>query len=270
VTAVAVADMVCAAGRRVTAGQCHGWATADAAISLHPDAVLIPGDLQYEVGSARDFAQAYAPTWGRLRAITHPAPGNHEYYSDGADPYYQYFGAAAGDPGKGWYSVDLGAWHIVSLNSSCSQVGGCGEGSPQYRWLEADLAAHPARCTLAMWHHPRWSNSNHGDHEEVAPFTSALYAAGAEVILGGHDHVYERFEPRSPDGARDLSRGIRQFVVGMGGRSHYRIHHEAGLEAFDADTFGVLELTLRPDGYDWRFVPEAGGSYADAGSASCH
>ncbi len=267
---VAVADIACAAGRRPTADECHQQATADLAGTLDPDVVLAPGDLQYESGSAADFAASYAPAWGRLKAITWPAPGNHEYKTDGAAGYFDYFGAAAGPRGKGWYSRDLGAWHIVALNSNCDDVGGCDAQSPQGRWLRADLAAHRNRCVLALWHHPRWSHGKHGDHDSVAPFLEALDRAGAEVVLAGHDHNYQRFEPRGPDGARDDASGIRQFVVGSGGRSHYTIDGSEGLEAGDDDTFGVLSMTLRPDGYDWRFVGAPDGTVGDSGSATCH
>ncbi len=267
---VAAADIACSPGRRPTADECRQQATSDLALGLDPDAVLVPGDLQYEGGSADDFAEAYAPTWGRLRAITWPAPGNHEYKTDGAAGYFDYFGAAAGPRGKGWYSRDLGTWHIVSLNSNCDEAGGCDPESPQGRWLRADLTAHRNRCVLALWHHPRWSHGKHGDHDSVAPFLEALHEAGAEVVLTGHDHNYQRFEPRRPDGARDDARGIRQFVVGSGGRSHYTINGTEGLEAGDDDTFGVFSMTLRPDGYDWRFVGEPGGRVGDSGSATCH
>jgi acid phosphatase type 7 len=230
--------------------------------------VLVLGDLQYEDGTAAGFRQVYDPTWGRVRSITHPAIGNHEYESGGGG-YFDHFGAAAGPQGEGWYSFDLGAWHLVALNSNCDRVG-CGTGSVQERWLAADLAAHPNRCTLAFWHHPRWSGGEHGDDPLVAPLLQDLYAAGADVVLNGHDHDYERFAPLDPAGAPDPARGLREFVVGSGGRSHYRVTPSARTQAYTDATFGVLELTLRRTGYDWSFRPEAGGRWTDTGSAGCH
>ncbi|MFZ0161116.1 MAG: metallophosphoesterase [Kineosporiaceae bacterium] len=267
---VVAADIACAPGERPEPDRCHQKATADLAVRLRPDAVLVPGDLQYEQGAAADFAGSYDPSWGRLRAITWPAPGNHEYKTGGAAGYFDYLGAVAGPRGSGWYSIDLGAWHVIALNSNCDEVGGCGAGSAQERWLRADLAAHRQACVLAFWHHPRWSHGTHGDTASVGPFMQDLYRAGADVVLTGHDHDYQRFEPRTPDGVRDEARGIRQFVVGTGGRSHYAINGDTGLEAGNDDTFGVLSMTLRPGGYDWRFVPEPGRTFTDAGSATCH
>jgi 3',5'-cyclic AMP phosphodiesterase CpdA len=186
--------------------------------------------------------------------------------------YFGYFGAVAGDPAQGWYSYDIGSWHVVVLNSNCARVGGCIAGSPQEQWLQADLAAHPAACTLAYWHHPRWSSgTNHGSNASVDAFWRDLYAAGVEVVLNGHEHNYERFAPQTPDGAADPESGIREFVVGTGGRSHYPM--AAALPNSDVrntDTFGVLALTLHADGYDWEFVPEAGQSFTDSGSGTCH
>ena len=276
VTVVAVGDIACDPnsssfhGGTGTASNCHQMATSDVALSLHPDVALPLGDTQYEDGTAEGYARSYAPSWGRLLSISRPAVGNHEYLTSHASAYFDYFGAAAGERDKGYYSFDAGSWHLISLNSNCSQAGGCKADSPQGRWLAADLAAHPTQCVLAYFHHPRWSHGEHGDNDGVAPFISTLYAAGAEVVLSGHDHDYERFTPLTPDGAPDPARGVRQFVVGSGGRNHYRTTTGATTEAMNADTFGVLQLTLRPGAYDWRFVPEAGGSYTDSGSANCH
>jgi uncharacterized repeat protein (TIGR01451 family) len=206
-----------------------------------------------------------------VKPLIHPAVGNHEYLTAGAAGYFQYFGAAAGDPTQGYYSFDIGSWHLIALNSNCSKVGGCGPGSPQETWLRRDLEAHPADCTLAYWHHPRFSSGEHGSFVSTQPLWQALYDAGTELVLSGHDHDYERFAPQTAAGVADAGRGIRQFVVGTGGRNRYALGPAiANSEARDATTFGVLELTLHPAGYDWRFVPEAGGGFADAGSASCH
>ena len=234
--------------------------------------VFTTGDNAYESGSASEFSDCYDPTWGRYKSRTKPSLGNHEYYTPGASGYFAYFGKAAGDPKKGYYSYDLGEWHIISLNSMCENVGGCGATSPMVTWLKGDLADHPSTCTLAYWHHPVFSSgSEHGNDPKMKPSWDVLYAAGAEVVLNGHDHDYERFAPQSPSGAADSAKGIREFVVGTGGRElrpfgAIRAHSEV----HDADTFGVLQLTLHPDGYEWKFVPVAGKSFTDSGTSSCH
>jgi hypothetical protein len=228
------------------------------------------GDNAYPRGTAANFEECYDPTWGAFMAITRPSPGNHE--AAGSSAYFDYFGAAAGEPGKGYYSYDLGSWHVISLNSNCSAlVGGCAPGSPQEQWLKADLAAHSNACTLAYWHHPRFSSGMHGDHSIVAPFWDDLYQAGADVVLNGHDHDYERFAPLNPSGQSDPAQGIRQFIVGTGGaelREFNRIHPTS--ERQIAGINGVLEMNLHPDGYDWQFVTAPNGRTADSGSASCH
>jgi hypothetical protein len=232
--------------------------------------VFTTGDNVYSSGTAAEFATCYDPSWGRHKARTRPAPGNHDYYTPGARGYYSYFGAAAGDPATGYYSYDLGTWHIVVLNSNCAAVGGCGAGSAQERWLRADLAAHPTTCTLAYWHHPRFSSGGHGNTVAVQAIWQALYDAGADVVLNGHDHTYERFAPQTPTGIRDEARGMREFVVGTGGRSHYPITTPiANSEVHNTDTFGVLKMTLHPTSYAWEFVPVAGSTFTDQGSAAC-
>ena len=235
-----------------------------------PGTVLTLGDNVYERGTTEEFAQCYNPTWGRHRPRTRPTLGNHEYGTGSAAPYFAYFGAAAGDPAKGYYSYDLGSWHVVSLNDSCSRVGGCHAGSPQETWLRADLAAHPAACTLAVLHRPRFSSgAEHGGAADVAPFYRALYDARADVVLAGHEHHYERFAPMSPDGVVEPDRGLRQLVSGLGGRSTYPFGTpQPGSEVRWNGGFGVLGLTLRPDGYDWRFHAVA-GTTPDSGSGTC-
>lgn len=253
--------------------QCRQRATSDLLLTIAPDAVLTLGDNQYSTGTYDQFMASYDPTWGRLKGITRPAVGNHEYGTAGAAGYFQYFGSAAGDPAKGYYSFDIGAWHVVALNSNCTVVD-CSAGSAQTQWLRADLAAHPAACTLAYWHHARFSSGPHGDESQsaaVAPLWQALYDAGADLVLNAHDHDYERFAPQTPAGAADAVRGLREFVVGTGGRSHYQVTTPiANSEVVDSTTFGVLALTLRATGYDWRFVPEAGATFTDSGSQTCH
>ena len=235
-----------------------------------PGMVYTTGDNVYESGTVNQFANCYDPSWGRHKERTRPAAGNHDYMTTGAAGYFNYFGAAAGDPSKGYYSYDLGQWHIIVINSNCSRVGGCNAGSPQEQWLRADLAAHPVTCTLAYWHHPRFSSGEHGSSSAMQPIWQALYDAGADVVLNGHDHDYERFAPQSPTGIADLGRGIREFVVGTGGKNHYAIQLPiANSEVRNSDTFGVLKLTLHPTSYDWEFVPVAGKAFTDAGSASC-
>jgi hypothetical protein len=242
--------------------------------------VLPLGDNQYYCGGFGAFQASYDLSWGRLRSITHPAVGNHEYLASGgsgcsaanagAAGYYKYFGAAAGDPDKGYYSYDIGSWHLIVLNTQCAAAGGCERTSPQGQWLRSDLAAHTNQCLLAYWHIPLFSSGGSAN-TNARPFWDALYAAKADVILNAHDHIYERFAPQTPTRAADPSDGIREFIVGTGGANHTSLAAlAANSEILNTDTFGVLELTLDPDHYTWQFVPEAGGSFTDAGSQTCH
>ncbi len=237
-----------------------------------PGTVMAVGDLAYPSGTAEQFANCYDKTWGRVKSRTRPAPGNHEFHSTGAAPYFDYFAAVAGDPTKGYYSYDLGSWHIIVLNSECDELGGCGSGSPQEKWLRSDLAAHPVACTLAYWHKPLFSSgAKHGDDPEIKPLWQALYDANADVVVNGHDHDYERFAPQNPDGDRDPARGIREFVIGTGGKNTREFGQiESTSEAHNTGTFGILKLTLHANSYDWEFIPIAGATFRDQGSASCH
>ncbi len=254
-----------------TRGACRQKYTSNLLVDGEYAAVLPLGDNQYEGGSLADYRHSYAPSWGRVLDITYPVPGNHEYGTPQAAGYFAYFGRRAGAPARGYYSYDIGAWHLIALNSNCGAVGGCGRGSPQERWLRADLAAHTASCTLAYWHHPRFSSGLHGDDETYIAFWRTLYAAGADVVLVGHDHDYERFAPQDALGRADPARGIREFVVGTGGRSRYPFRlPRPNSEARNFGTYGILTLTLHRNSYDWRFVPEAGKTFTDAGSATCH
>jgi hypothetical protein len=269
----AAGDIACPLGD-APLGACHQGSTAQLLSLLRPDAVLPLGDDQYETGALDAFRSSYAPTWGRFNAIVRPVPGNHEYLTRDAAGYYAYFGARAGNPAGGYYSYDIGAWHLIALNSNCEFVP-CAPGSPQERWLRADLAAHPRRCTLAYWHYPRFTSGPHRNDvaniQSVAPLWRALYAAGADIVLNAHDHDYERFAPQTPAGRADPLHGIREFVVGTGGRDHYPIQRpRPNSERHNDSTYGVLALTLRPDGYSWRFVPEAGAQFTDSGSTRCH
>ncbi len=232
--------------------------------------VIVPGDVAYPNGSASDFARCYAPTWGRFRSRTRPAPGNHEYYTKGAAPYFAYFGSRAGTRGRGWYSYEAGTWHVVVLNSNCDFVGGCGRGSAQERWLKADLAAHPALCTVAYFHHPLFSSGPHGSDSQVKPLWQDLYAAGAEIVINGHDHDYDRFAPQTPSGVLDRAHGIREFVVGTGGGPLYPFVRRPANSETRGLSYGVLRLTLKPGAYGWTFIPVAGGTYRDAGTGTCH
>jgi hypothetical protein len=246
-------------------------ATAKLVSSINPTVALTLGDNQYPTGALADFRTGYGPTWGVFRSKTRPAPGNHEYdASPTANGYFAYFGARA--PAR-WYSFWVGSWHLISLDSNCSKIGGCDVGSAEYRWLQNDLAAHPAvRCTLAYWHHPRWSSgTQHGNSSQVGPLVQLLYNAGAEVILSGHEHNYERFAPQTPAGTLDSARGIVQFVAGTGGRSLYGFGApDANSLVRNASANGVLQMTLHRGSYDFRFRPIAGSSFTDSGSRTCH
>ncbi len=247
---------------------CHQMATSDLVLNSDASAFLALGDLQYENGTYDAFMTSYDPSFGRVKDITKPAPGNHEYNTDGAAGYYQYFDAAAGDPAKGYYSYDVGGWHIVALNSNCGDVA-CGAGSEQEQWLRADLAAHPTACALAYWHHPRFSSGEHGDDVRMGDLFRAADEGGVDVILNGHDHHYERFALQDADGNADQA-GVREFVVGTGGKNHYTATKPvANSELIETATYGVLQLTLHPDAYDWQFLAEAGATFTDIGSAPC-
>jgi acid phosphatase type 7 len=270
------------------ATHCQEQATSDLLTSGRYTQVLPLGDTQYEDGALAKFQTSYDPSWGRVRSISRPAVGNHEYSSGGAG-YFDYFNGVgnltgpAGDRSKGYYSFDVSLpsgsrWHIVAINSECSssnagnvgQAGACDVGSAQEQWLKADLAANSA-CTLAYWHHPLFSSGGIGNNASMQPIWRDLYAAGADVVLNGHDHNYERFSPQSPQGTADAAYGIREFVVGTGGKSQLAMGTtKPNSEVRQNSTFGVLELTLHDNGYDWRFAPEAGRSYTDSGSAACH
>jgi hypothetical protein len=242
-------------------------------LEANPGTVFTVGDNAYPSGTKEQFDNCYDKTWGRVKRRTRPSPGNHEFHSGKAAPYFDYFGANAGDPSKGYYSYDLGSWHVTVLNSECDQVGGCGEGSAEEKWVRADLSAHRSVCTLAYWHKPLFSSgAKHGNDPEVKPFWDDLYAAHADVVINGHDHDYERFEPQNPAGVADAKHGIREFVAGTGGKNHrpFAATPLATSEVRNADTYGVLKLTLHAHGYDWEFIPEAGKTFRDSGSGTCH
>jgi hypothetical protein len=263
---------------------CKQKATSDLLVNGGYTAVLPLGDDQYDCGGAAAFTQSYDPSWGRVKAISKPAVGNHEYETAAQDPnstdcgtgnaaaYFQYFGAAAGPNGKGWYSYDIGSWHLVVLNSECAKIGGCGPGSPQDEWLKYDLATHTDTCTLAYWHRPLFTSGTSGGEPLTTPFWQDLYAAGTEMVLNGHDHIYERFAPQTPTGALDSTRGIQEFIVGTGGKSHggWATPIAANSLVRNNATYGILQLALRSGSYTWQFVPMANQTFTDSGSATCH
>jgi hypothetical protein len=236
-----------------------------------PGTVVTLGDAVYTDATSTEFANCYGPTWGRHKARTTPAPGNHEYQTAGATGYFNYFGAAAGDPTQGYYDYRLGAWHVIVLNSNCAQIGGCGPGSPQETWLRNVLATSEAECTVAVFHHPRFSSGSvHGPNTAMGPFWQALYDYGADVVLNGHEHLYERFGMQRPDGTADAVFGLRQITVGTGGRSSYGFATPVANSDVRGRPFGVLKLILRDTSYAWEFTPVAGQTFTDFGSSSCH
>ena len=265
VTIVAAGDIACDPASNVGAPQaCDQAATANEIGRLAPTAVLTLGDDQYQNGTPTAFNSVFAATWGKYRSIMYPAIGNHEYLTSGATGYFGYFGIAP------YYSFNLGAWHLISLDSECSFVGGCEAGSPQERWLLADLAAHPATCTLVYWHEPRWSSGEHSDATQMATIWSDLVAAHVSVVLSGHNHDYERFAPLDVTGQPDPN-GVTEFVVGTGGKNHYAfVTGPLTAEVVRNDTsFGVIQMTLRPTSYSWDFVPAPTYTFHDSGSANC-
>jgi hypothetical protein len=241
-----------------------------------PGTVFAAGDLAYEKGSAADFKNCYDPAWGRFKDRTKPALGNHEYADPEASGYFQYWGAQAGPAGKGYYSYDLGDWHVVVLNTNCDakDLGGCAAGSPQETWLKEDLAKHRQACILAYGHHALFSSGffkKHAVHPELKQLWDDLYAAHADLVLAGHEHSYERFAPQDPEGKADPANGIREIVAGTGGRSHDLLGFATpNSEVREWETFGVLKLTLSPGKYGWEFIPEEGKTFHDAGSGVCH
>jgi hypothetical protein len=231
-----------------------------------PGTVFAAGDTAYPAGSPVDFSNCYEPSWGRHKARTRPAVGNHEYITPGAAGYFAYFGDQAGPAGLGYYSYDLADWHIVVINSMLEQI----DPVAQETWLASDLAAHPNKCTLAYWHHPRFSSGSHGNNPQMQPIWEILYQHGADVVISGHDHLYERFAPQTPTGVADPKRGIREFIVGTGGAGLYEFRTlESNSEARNNTAFGVLKMTLKSNGYNWEFIAVP-GVVLDSGRDACH
>ena len=226
--------------------------------------VFTTGDNAYFQGTAQNFRECYEPFWGRFNSRTYPAPGNHEYESPGAIPYFEYF-VNAGPFGRGYYGFDVGSWYAISLNSNIS---GVGANSAQGVWLKAELAEHRNQCIVAYWHHPLFSSSKNGDHPAMREIWRILYDAGVDVIINGHDHVYEQFARQDPDGRRDPARGIQQFIVGTGGAELYPFTTIKPNSVVRLSSYGVLKLLLKPGGYTWDFLAVSGRG--DSGSDFCH
>jgi hypothetical protein len=288
----AVGDMACWPGDpsynagNGTATACRQRYVSDLLVDPAPTALLDLGDNQYDNGDLASYRAVYDPTFGRANAVVFPSLGNAEYDTGGARGFFDYFASAgvtsrivssdadASHFSDGYYSFDIGAWHLIALNSNCRKVGGCGGGSPQEEWLKNDLAANPYRCTLAYWHHPRWNTGELGDDPATSAFWTDLYNAHADLVLNGHgNHHYERFAPRNPGGALDAAKGVREFIASTGGQSHGTPPKGSGSstsQVTDYTSFGVLALTLHAGTYDWRFMPEVGGSFTDSGTGTCH
>ena len=272
----AAGDIACPPSRKRTdeeynmANACGMDHTAKLLGAIQPDAVLTLGDNQYPSGSLSDFQRMYDSTWGAYRDITFPVPGNHEYGTPGARGYFAYFGARAGEPDKGYYSYDLGAWHLVALNSECDKIGGCGDSDLQATWLRQDLADHPRKCVLAYWHHPRFSSGTHGNSLDVDALWRILAAAGADLVLSGHDHDYERYVPMNPNGDAAPAKGVTQMVVGTGGASHYKFHSPEPTSVVRiTGRNGVLRLQLLPEAFAWQFLQAPDGEILDSGTTEC-
>jgi hypothetical protein len=282
--AVAAGDIACDPGGPLfnsgagTRTSCHMGATSEVVLRARPDVVLPLGDTQYEDGSLTKYHASYGPSWGRFKHITRPAIGNHEYGTPGAAGYFDYFNGVgrrtgrAGHRRKGYYSFNLGRWHLVSLNANCHlpQVA-CSPRSRQARWLRADLRRSRKRCALAYSARPRFSSYQKGRYQPLEDLFKILYNYRVELLLSGDVHNYERFAPQDPSGRLHPRRGVRQFVVGTGGKnlSQFTQGVRPNSEAQNATTFGVLALRLRPRSYSWQFLPEAGGAYTDSGGGRC-
>lgn len=277
-----IGDLSCASGKPVTRTTCQFPAVANAISAYDPEAVLVLGDLQYDTGAQQDFANLFAPTWQQLKAISYPVLGNHEYLTTNAQGYFDYWGQtgsrskAPGNSKQGYYSFDIDAWHLVALNSNCEFAGGCEAASAQAQWLQADLQAHQKNaCTLAFWHHPVFTsgkyNGSKESQERGKPFWELLQKYGADVVANGHDHIYERFARQTVNGARNDTQGIREFVVGTGGKELYGFsaqlqpNHDAGTDK----AFGFLEMELYKNWYKWSFV-DVTGKVLDSGQNICN
>lgn len=274
---VAVGDIACGSGDKVAEDICKQKETAELVAKLEPDAVLALGDLQYEKGSFEDFLKFYDVTWGKFKSKTYPVPGNHEYKTQNASGFFDYFQKPSNKSkkamvhDKGYYSFDIGKWHLIALNSNCQEIGGCEGDSAQVRWLKNDLLQNETDCTLAFWHHPRYSSGPHGNTSSLQTIWKILYDSGVDVVLTAHDHDYERFAPQDANGKSDPRRGIREFVVGTGGRNRYDFKTIIqNSEIHDNTSYGLLKLTLKDKSYDWEFIPVKSSGFKDKGKSMCH
>jgi hypothetical protein len=279
-TVVAVGDIVCdPADAAISDSKCQMEKTYELAAGQKPSAVLALGDLQYNNGTFDKFQAAYSKSWGQLKEITYPAAGNHEYGTTGASGYFDYFNGVdsstgrAGDRSSGYYSFNLGFWHAISLNANCEKVGGCSEGSAQYQWLKKDLENNKTRrCTLAFWHQPHFSSGPHGaeaaDTARSVPFWDLLYANHADLVLNGHDHLYERFSKQDPNG-KTTTTGLRQFTVGTGGGSLYSVSKPIANSEKTFIGFGILTLKLYKQAYQWAFLSTQ-NQIIDSGTERCN
>ena len=263
---VVVGDIVCAPLGPV-GDRCHQASTYALAAKIKPDHVLVLGDTQYPNGALRLYRRSYAATWGKLRSITFPVPGNHEYKTGGATGYFDYCGAAAGHRKQGWHASTIGGWRVIGLNSQCGEVGGCGTGSAQAKWLKGELANHATNCTLAIWHFPRFSSGPHRNHPSMSVLWSELEKSKADVVFSGHDHEYERLAAMTNDGKLSDS-GIPSFVVGTGGVERYPTFKAGHGSLAHNRGYGVLQLDLYTRGYRWAYV-QTDGKVADSGQAAC-
>ncbi len=281
----AVGDMVPGAATHCSPATCKQLQVSQLILDMHPTYFFALGDTQYEHGEYSDFLTYYDPSFGRLKAITRPAIGNHEYDDPAAknDPtkagYWDYFNGignfsgVAGDRDKGYYAFDVGTWRVYVLNTNCSQVGGCRAGSPQEKWLRADLAANPRECQLMYYHHPYVSSDTRefSYYEDQYALWQDFYQYGGDIVLTGHSHFYERYALMNPDRQADPTYGIREIIVGTGGSNVYAPGTPLPLtEAQNGDTYGALKMVLHPDSYDWQFVPIPGETFTDSGSQPCH
>src|SRR3954452_437409 len=238
-------------------------------------AVLALGDNQYNTGAFAQYLAVFDTTWGRFKSKMWAVPGNHEYGRPNASGYFQYFGSRVGTAGQGWYSFNLGQWHVIALNSECDflPAGTCAANGPEDRFIRADLAANPRKCTMAFFHEPRFSSGSTTvkNAQAVAPLWTTLYNGGADLVLTGHKHFYERFAPLDRTGtATTAALGMREFIVGTGGEDQAATPvARTGSERRKGRVFGVLRLALHPSSYDARFVPEAGQTYSDVTTTAC-
>jgi acid phosphatase type 7 len=260
---------------------CAQGRTANIIAAMNPaaTAVLPLGDTQYNSGALSAYRASYAPSWGRFLPSTFPVPGNHEYGTAGATSYFDYFlggGRPAGNRGQGWYSYNIGSWHVIAINSECDKIGValCMPGGAEEAFVLADLAGHPARCTLAYWHEPAFSSGSAAvtNAQNMLPIWRDLYNAGADLVLTAHKHFYERFAPLNANGQPDTTgRGMTQIITGTGGDDHAGTPPRiAGSLRLNAHTFGVSEITLSSTGWSQRFVGEPGSTFSDSSSGTCH